>query len=179
MYTVGTDPRYGLALYASVPYDPNTAISKFLGKLCTSKTAPTHVDPGQFLQIGPDLYLGPSTSAANLANHSCEPNCKVVLRSGDPTDIWLVTMEPVEEGEELVWDYSTSMAELEPDSWALNPCLCGSSLCRGTIDQFWTLPQDLQTYYIERRAVPWFVINIAKEVERHDFQTFARCESFH
>ena len=67
----------------------------------------------------------------NYLNHSCEPNLGFV----DGTLVH-IALRDIEEGEELLWDYSTSMNE---PGWSL-PCYCGSSQCRGRIQSYCDLP---------------------------------------
>lgn len=65
-------------------------------------------------------------------NHSCEPNCELVLWKQRKWDgkrvprVWLVTTRPVTLNEELTIDYGW------PEEAAI-PCLCGGRKCRGWI----------------------------------------------
>lgn len=72
-------------------------------------------------------------------NHSCNPNCGVY----NGTD--LISLVPVKKGEELFWDYSTSMLERH---WTMK-CLCGEKKCRKIITDFDLLPHNLQLKYME------------------------------
>jgi hypothetical protein len=77
------------------------------------------------MQVGPDSWL--CTDGAGLddcINHSCTPNAGFV--TGEPV---LHALRDIAIGEEITWDYSTSIAET---GWTLD-CRCGSSSCRGTV----------------------------------------------
>jgi hypothetical protein len=99
------------------------------------------------LQIGQDLYLD-LEAPARYVNHSCEPNACV--RDGAE----LVALRDIALGEEIRFDYSTTMDE---DHWTME-CRCGSPRCRGTIRDFRWLPREWKLELIRRRAVPSFIV---------------------
>jgi hypothetical protein len=77
------------------------------------------------MQVGPDLWL--CTDGAGLddcINHSCMPNAG--FTTGSPV---LHALRDIAVGEEITWDYSTSIAEI---GWTLE-CRCGSAGCRGIV----------------------------------------------
>ncbi len=62
---------------------------------------------------------------AKYANHSCRPNCEMVLVEKRP---WLAALRPINAGEELTFDYGYGLAEaLE------HRCHCGAPGCPGYI----------------------------------------------
>jgi SET domain-containing protein len=77
------------------------------------------------MQVGPDSWL--CTEGGGLddcVNHSCEPNAG--FTSGEPV---LYALRDIAPGEEITWDYSTSIAET---GWTLD-CRCGTPSCRGIV----------------------------------------------
>ena len=58
-------------------------------------------------------------------NHSCDPNCEAINREGE---IWIVAVQDIHNGEELVYDYGYDM-----EHFLDHPCLCGSKNCIGYI----------------------------------------------
>ena len=72
------------------------------------------------LQIAPDLYLGGSGGPDDCVNHSCAPNSGLVIRG---TDVKLIAIRDIAAGEELFFDYSTTMDE---DDFEFD-CACGQS----------------------------------------------------
>lgn len=63
---------------------------------------------------------------ARFLNHSCAPNCEA-QQEGDR--IWLVTLRPIEPGEELTFNYGYDLDA----SWRDYPCRCGAPNCLGYI----------------------------------------------
>jgi SET domain-containing protein len=77
------------------------------------------------MQIGPELWLCSDGSLLDdHVNHSCEPNGGFL--DGEPV---LYALRAIEAGEEISWDYSTSISE---PGWSMD-CRCGSRYCRGVI----------------------------------------------
>lgn len=95
------------------------------------------------LQIGEDLYLGASGEADDYVNHSCAPN------AGFGTDLKLLACRDIPAGEEITWDYSTTIDEADFTGF---PCSCGASACRGTVHSFRHLPPAQQ-----ERLRPWLL----------------------
>jgi len=77
------------------------------------------------MQVGPDVWLcSDGAGLDDCINHSCDPNAGFV--SGEPV---FVALRDIAAGEEIGWDYATSIAEL---GWSLE-CRCGAENCRGVI----------------------------------------------
>ncbi|HYV39055.1 MAG TPA: SET domain-containing protein [Gemmataceae bacterium] len=77
------------------------------------------------LQIGQDLWLCSDGSLLDdLVNHSCDANAG--FTDGEPV---LYALRDIAAGEEICWDYSTSISE---GGWTLD-CRCGSAHCRGIV----------------------------------------------
>jgi SET domain-containing protein len=88
------------------------------------------------LQIGPETYLAEDPANPRLddyINHSCAPN--VGFTDGSPT---LFALREIAPGEELFWDYRTSINE---PGWEV-PCTCGAPACRGKIQSYCDLPES-------------------------------------
>lgn len=136
----------------------------FRGELCTLGEMIRRVregkeNPSDPLQIGDEEYLDLDPLSRTF-NHFCSPNCFV--RGGGESE--LVAFRDINKGEEITFDYSTTMGENEEKIkktrvmfWTC-PCRCGSSLCRGIIDQFRTLPKKVQNFYIKNKHMPDFML---------------------
>ena len=98
------------------------------------------------LQIGPSMYMDIEEPGV-IANHSCVPN------AGIKDDVFLVALKDISPGEEICYDYSTTMDE---DYWTLQ-CECENSFCRGIVKDFKYLPKDLQKKYWELNIVQSFI----------------------
>jgi len=91
-------------------------------------------------------------------NHSCSPNA--FLRGLNE----LVALRDIQKDEEIFYDYSTTMDDNREkievnggELWDME-CKCGSKNCRGIIDQFRTLPPELQEYYTKNKLVQDFIL---------------------
>lgn len=69
---------------------------------------------------------------ARFINHSCEPNCEVVIVRGR---VYIHALEDIPEGTELLYDYwyTTDESYTMDDLRRIYPCCCGSAKCRGTL----------------------------------------------
>ena len=68
---------------------------------------------------------------ARFINHSCDPNCDVVV---EDEKLWIETIRDVQPGEELAYDYAYVLEERHtPAAKRRYPCSCGSVNCRKTI----------------------------------------------
>lgn len=99
------------------------------------------------LQVGRFRYV--ELDQGSIAfNHSCDPNLGVT-----PGDV-LVARRPIEPGEELTYDYSTTvLASPFTWTWAME-CACGSPACRRTIRRAERLPVDIARRYVDEGACP-------------------------
>jgi hypothetical protein len=93
------------------------------------------------MQVDADQWLcSLGDGIDDCINHSCDPNAGFLC--GDPV---LYALRDIAAGEQITWDYSTSLAE---PGWALE-CLCGSPKCRGIIRSWGELSAD-----VRRRLLP-------------------------
>ncbi len=77
-----------------------------------------------------------------LINHSCEPNCGVLVKREEQV-LEIHALRDIQPGEELFSDY----AMFEYHIQFLGDCLCGSAHCRGQITGFKDLPNDVRDAY--------------------------------
>lgn len=104
------------------------------------------IDP---LQIGEGRYIELAEPYIFI-NHSCSPNVGIKHKNE------LFALRNIKKGEEIFYDYSTTIDE------SLD-CKCGDKQCRGKIGDFFTLPKIVQKKYIDLGAVPDF---IKKKIKR-------------
>lgn len=115
--------------------------------------------PADPLQVDLEEYLD-LDELPRTFNHSCSPNAFVRGRNE------LTAMCDIGAGEEIVFDYSTTMndnerkiADAGRELWTCE-CACGSDRCRGTIDQFRTLPEASRTFYVRNGYMPDFMLKV-------------------
>lgn len=108
------------------------------------------VDFARAIQVGADLYLGPSGRIDDYVNHSCDPNAGV-RRRGETIELF--ALRDILAEEEITFDYSTTMLT-DPTRFT---CRCGSRLCRHEVTPFRELPETTRRRYLNRGWVPAFV----------------------
>ncbi|HEX3147456.1 MAG TPA: SET domain-containing protein-lysine N-methyltransferase [Gemmataceae bacterium] len=112
----------GKGVYAKSPIRAGERVIAMTGRLLTNAEL---TDDLLAMQVGPDLWLcSDGSSIDDMLNHSCAPNTGFL--EGDTV---LYALRDIAMGEEVTWDYSTSIAE---EGWRLD-CQCGAANCRGLI----------------------------------------------
>jgi hypothetical protein len=117
----------GRGLFARKPLESDQVIGEVTGVI--------HLDSDYgsdyCIDVGDDAVMEPK-EPYRLLNHSCEPNCELILWKKRKIEgrriyrVWVQTLRPIEPGEELTIDYCW------PASNAIQ-CECGSKNCRGWI----------------------------------------------
>jgi uncharacterized protein len=144
--------KFGKGLFALVDIPKNTVITLVSGRPMTfSETVALKERESHTLQVGIDEYILCDPPFL-YSNHSCEPNC------GLTPNLEMKTLRHIKQGEELFWDYSTSMLERH---WTMQ-CRCGSASCRKLITDFDLLPEQLQEHYIRLNMVLPFILEKIK-----------------
>jgi len=99
-------------------------------------------------QVGLSEYAAPNRNDAwQYINHSCDPNC------GVNENLEIIAIKNIKKGDELSYDYSTSMLERH---WTMK-CHCHSKNCRHIIADFDTLLPERQKYYLRKGVVQKFI----------------------
>ncbi len=155
--------RFGKGVFAKKEFKPGEKILQFRGRIYTRKEYLSKVNPEKchYMQIGEDMFLGPTTSPDNFVNHCCEPNAALKIHKGKA---FLVAVNTIAVEQEITFDYSTSMAE---EHWEMD-CACGVPSCRSRVRDFKYIPAPLQQKYIQLGMVPDFVIRSAGMANPYD-----------
>lgn len=104
-----------------------------------------------YIQVGPQLYLGPFFGVERFVNHSCDPNAAYLIHGAE---VYLTTLRAIPSGQEICYDYSTTMDE---DEFEMD-CRCGTGRCRSRVRDFKYLPESLKSHYLELGIVPDFLL---------------------
>ena len=144
-FAVG-ESHLGKAVFAARGFDEGETLLRFAGQRL-SRAPSAHGADDRFVQIGTHEYLGPSGRVDDLINHSCDPNTGLRFEPGGA--VFLVALRPIEAGEEVAWDYSTT---LKDSDWRMM-CDCRAPGCRGVIGNFDTLSAARQAWFVERGLV--------------------------
>ena len=142
-FAVG-DCDTGRGVFATETIPAGSVIMQYTGPLLRyAQTTPQTLA----LQIGPDLYIGESGQADDFVNHCCQPNAGMHING---TDVKLISLRDIQTGEQITFDYSTTMDE---DDFEFD-CRCGSPVCRRKIRDFKHLPIELRKQYAMQGIVP-------------------------
>lgn len=149
--------EFGLGLFASRPFQTGETILIFTGpELSFEAMVARGEDEANALQIDDRLYLDLDAPGV-YANHSCLPN------AGIRQDRVLVALRSIHRGEEIRYDYSTTMWE---EHWTM-ACHCGQMNCRRQVADFPTLPSQLQRRYLNLAVVQSFIVRrLQQELRR-------------
>ena len=141
------ESKFGTGLFAKEDIQAGTVVCRAEGKeLNFHETILLKEKESHTLQIDFDKYIL-CGSPFLYSNHSCNPNC------GVNGNLELFCLRHIRRGEELCWDYSTSMLERH---WTM-PCSCGEKNCRKVIRDFDLLPKELQEKYLTLKIVFPFI----------------------
>jgi len=140
--------QHGLGVFANVNFHAQDIITTMSGRLITGPAAAA-LKPDEMansIQIAESSYLEVGSPYVYF-NHSCQPN------AGLRPSLELVALKNIKKGDEIFFDYSTTMGD---GTWQME-CHCQSSQCRKLIIDFWYLSPSLQTEYISLGIVQEFL----------------------
>jgi SET domain-containing protein len=139
----------GRGLFAAEPIAAGSEILRFSGPILTLEEVRARgAAAANALQVGIDRYLY-LDEPGRFVNHSCAPNAAV------RDDTLLVAMRDIAAGEEISFDYSTTVS----DGWTM-PCRCGAPTCRGLVVAFQLLPERLRRRYALLGQVQRFILDL-------------------
>ncbi|MEY2526837.1 MAG: uncharacterized protein QOE73_1608 [Verrucomicrobiota bacterium] len=126
---------HGRGVYATQSIREGARIIEYTGKRMSWDEAPNDPDnPHTFnfgLENGQVINPEIDGNEARWINHSCDPNCEAIE---EDDRIFIYAMRDIQPGEELFYDYALELDE--PITKELKEefgCLCGTSICRGTM----------------------------------------------
>jgi hypothetical protein len=141
--------RFGRGLFADEAIAKGATILRLCGpELALNEVRALGAAAANALQIGINRYLC-LDEPGRFANHSCVPNAAVV------EDRRLVAIREIRAGEEICFDYSTTVS----DGWTME-CRCGAPECRGRIVAFQLLPEPLRRRYLLLQRVQRFIVEL-------------------
>jgi len=135
--------RFGRGLFAAESIRVGASVLRFCGPLIDFTRSQNPRFACYCVQVGPNSYTV-TWAPERFINHSCDPNL------GFQDERTLRALRVIRLGEELTFDYSTSMAE---NSWTMQ-CGCGSPQCRQLISDFVDLPEEVRARYRSLGIVP-------------------------
>lgn len=139
-FVLRRSPLHGRGAFAVAPIRKGTRIVEYTGERISHAEADRRYDDDAMEQHHTllmtvdrrwviDAAVG--GNEARFINHSCDPNCEIVVHRGRVFIDALVDIEP---GEELTYDYAYEWEDGDDAVAATRyPCRCGAPNCRGTI----------------------------------------------
>lgn len=147
LFAVG-ETHLGKAVHAAKGFAEGETIIRFTGRRFRADRIPSLMRGAsdRFVQVTPEHYMGPSGRIDDLINHSCAPNAGLRFAADY---VFLVAIRDIVPGEEIAWDYSTTLKE---SNWHMI-CQCRSPECRRVIGNFATLSPERQEWFRARNLV--------------------------
>lgn len=146
-FAVRPSPIQGLGAFATRPIPAGTRLIEYAGERLTPAEAEARypevagaryhtflfaladVVDGRAVDVVVDAAVGGND--ARFLNHSCAPNCDVVVEGAR---LWVEALRDVAPGEELTYDYAFALPTRHtPAAKRRYPCACGAPACRGTM----------------------------------------------
>ncbi|MFL5810335.1 MAG: SET domain-containing protein-lysine N-methyltransferase [Flavisolibacter sp.] len=149
------ESKFGKGLFALTDIGEGSILCKVSGtelEMDFATTLALKNKESHALQIDHDRYILCEPPFL-YSNHSCNPNCGVNSR------LEMLALKHIRAGQELLWDYSTSMLERH---WTMK-CSCGEAECRKIITDFDLLPQELQLNYLHKNIVLPFIVSYLQQ----------------
>lgn len=140
----------GTGVFTILPIQKGEKILNFEGELIPRSPRTENLlipEDDRYIQVGIDLFIGPSGKIDDHINHSCNPNTGVMIINNTAK---LLAIKNIQPDEELTYDYSIQMYN-EP--WSME-CHCGSSNCRKIIREYRFLTKEIKDYYLKLKLVP-------------------------
>lgn len=139
--------EFGRGLFASRTVRKGEIILRFRGRRFDRDDPIHHTETAALLlQTGVRTYIL-AESPSVYVNHCCVPNAGLVGNRR------LVALSDILPGEQITFDYSTSM---DDGLWSLE-CRCGHRECRGIVRDFKHLPRRVQERYLDLGVVQGFI----------------------
>lgn len=147
-------------LFATRAINKKEIIFTFIGKLVPL----SYPDP-KALQVSETELLSSTVGYDDFLNHSCEPNCYV--RFGESVE--LVALRPIEEGEELSFNYNTTEYEMMTQGCHF-ACSCASRQCQGEVRGFAYLSLSEQKR-LRRFLSPYLLKKLSERIKEQKAAT--------
>lgn len=139
-HRVGRSPVHGTGLFATRVIRRGTCIIEYAGERISHEEADRrHAEKARddnhtfLFTVDSKTVIDGSVGGndARFINHSCEPNCEVIIEDGR---LLIEATRTIRPGEEIVYRYMINRAPDDPpDVDQIFACRCGAASCRGTM----------------------------------------------
>lgn len=154
--------KYGLGVFANSKINTGEIITILKGERASEAYCEKKVEEGLLnnddpLQIEKDYYLI-LDHTSHAFNHSCTPNAGL---RGEST---LFALSDILPGEEITYDYSTTVGPENFTFTTMNNCLCGSIKCRKILGNVLSIPKDNLNFYFKKGAIQNYILNELNDI---------------
>jgi SET domain-containing protein len=161
-YRIG-DSKFGKGVFATQAITKGSLVLKLTGpQISLQEVYLKGEHQCNPLQIADEMYIDLEPPGL-LINHHCNPNCGIL------NDDTIIALRDIEAGEEIFYDYSTTISDdfEEDGSEFFMPCDCEDIQCRNKIGDFKYLSESKQQYYLSNNTVMSFIVEKiwAKKIE--------------
>lgn len=153
--------RYGFGTFAKANVkkgDLLLVLSGYVMRVSEEEKLPGSLSDNG-IQITEDLSLAISKKeelgGINFFNHSCDPNV------GIKGQIFLVAMRNIKKGEEVTFDYATTLYKSKRGKSYNLECLCGKDNCRGVITN-----SDWKNKGLQKKYKGYFQYYIQEKIDK-------------
>jgi uncharacterized protein len=138
-FVIRDSPIHGKGAFAIRYIPPGVRLIEYAGARLTPAEAEARYPEQEgahytlLFAIDDDLVIDANVGGndAKWVNHSCAPNCDVVV---EDERLWIESIDHIVAGEELTYDYAFELKERHTaERKARYPCVCGAATCRGTM----------------------------------------------
>ncbi len=152
---VRTSPIQGNGVFAIIPIKKGETVCFMEGKevdwfkcLLLVLTKQVHIDMPFQMTKNSYLLLEPLFIAIN---HTCNPCCAIIGKNQ------LIARRDIEVGEEIAFDYSTTvLPSFTSKNWLME-CRCGAENCRKEVRNADFIPENQLIDYIKHNQLPDFI----------------------
>jgi hypothetical protein len=150
----------GQGVFTTVVIPAGAPIMEVRGPVGSESEMPDPNHPA-ILQVGPNIFIGPSGDLDDYINHSCNPNCFMHI-AGSRAILFSMYVIPV--GTELTFDYSSTSTD-PLDKWKMD-CICGDFNCRKVISGYQHLDDTVKQHMKNKRMLPLYILEPTMFPER-------------
>ena len=156
--------KYGVGVFAGESIKKGQLIKVLSGEIISLEECIKRVKMGEEtmddpLQIGLRLYID-LDYPSRAFNHSCNPN------AGLRNDSELFALRDIRGGEEIAYNYSTTVGpNITSSIWTMK-CKCGSKDCRKLLGNILTIPEKTLQQYKKSGALQEWIQWELEEIER-------------
>ena len=145
--------KLGQGVFTSVDIPANLPIMEMMGPVLLDREIAIK-DYSDYIQIGPNTFMGLSGGFEDHFNHSCDPNCKLVVVGNRAI---LFSLYVISAGMELTFDYSTTSTDTI-NTWRMI-CQCGDRKCRKVVSGYQYLDEATKKNYNDKNMLPMYIAN--------------------